>query len=260
MTPDVLVVFDGFARWAYGWINDFARFVDALPVSYAFGAGMLAALNPCGFIMLPSFAAFYLTADGTNTSGVAGAGAARLARALAMGALVTLAFVLTFGAVGVVITAGGRAIMQAIGWAGAAVGLALVALGGYQLATRRSLFAPATSGMRVRRSASTRGVLAFGVAYAVASLGCTLPIFMLVVGGVFAGGGAFMDSVWRFVQYALGMGVVLMVVTLGVATVRVQTTRAVSRVLPYIEQAGNALLLFAGTYLVWYYVVKGSLL
>lgn len=184
MTPDVLVFFHGFARWAYGWINDFARLVDALPVSYAFGAGMLAAVNPCGFIMLPSFAAFYLTADGATAMPDAGSvRATRLGRALAMGVFVTLAFIATFGAAGILITIGGHALMRVAGWAGAAVGVALVALALYQLATRRALFAHVTSGVRVRRRASAQGVLAFGIAYAVASLGCTLPIFMLVVGG-----------------------------------------------------------------------------
>lgn len=55
-------VFGAFSNEAYQWIGLFGRLVDALPVSYAFGAGMLASVNPCGFIMLPAFAAFYLTA------------------------------------------------------------------------------------------------------------------------------------------------------------------------------------------------------
>ena len=44
--------------------------VTARPVPYPFGAGMLAIVNPCGFVMLPAFAAFYCTlGDGGGTIG-----------------------------------------------------------------------------------------------------------------------------------------------------------------------------------------------
>ena len=238
-------------------MNTFAGRVDASPVSYAFGAGMLATINPCGFIMLPAFGAFYLTSDGDSQDS---ATARRLVRALKMGALVTVSFVVTFGIAGLVISAGGRFITQWIGWAGFAIGIALIALGVSQLAMRRSIFANATAGVRVQRSSTPRGVLAFGVAYAVASLGCTLPVFMIVVGSVFTGTGTYVESVGRFVQYAAGMGVVLTAITLGIAIFRQQTTRIVNNVLPYVESAGNGLLVLAGAYLVWYWTGPGGIL
>ncbi len=255
MTPDA--IFGAFSEQANEWLNIFARHVDALPVSYAFGAGMLATVNPCGFIMLPAFAAFYFTSDGTTNGPTTGR---RLSRALQMGALVTLAFVVTFGLAGLVISAGGRFITEWIGWAGLAIGVALIALGVYQLATRRSLFANATAGLRLQRSATPGGVLLFGVAYAVASLGCTLPVFMIVVGSVFSGTGTYLESVGRFLQYAAGMGLVLTVITLGIAAFRQQTTRIVGRVMPYVESTGNVLLVFAGGYLVWYWTGQGGVL
>jgi cytochrome c-type biogenesis protein len=257
MSPDALfAIFEAFYAQANEWINLAARQVEALPVSYAFGVGMLATINPCGFVMLPSFAAFYLTArsDGEGST------ARRLGRALVMGLLVSLAFVVTFGVAGLAIAGGGRFIVEWVGWAGVAIGLALIALGSYQLATRRSLFAGFTSGVRSQRRSSLGGVMAFGVAYAVASLGCTLPVFMIVVGSIFIGAGSYLESVLRFVEYALGMGLVLTLVTVGVATARVQTVRTVGAVLPYVESAGNVLLLFAGAYLVWYWSTQGGLL
>jgi cytochrome c-type biogenesis protein len=33
-----------------------------LPVGFAFGAGMVAAVNPCGFAMLPAYLSLYLGA------------------------------------------------------------------------------------------------------------------------------------------------------------------------------------------------------
>lgn len=254
MSPDSFFSF--FFDQANGWLNLASERVDQLPVSYAFGAGMLATINPCGFIMLPSFAAFYITSDGEldlpQTQ--------RLLRATFMGLLVTLAFVATFGITGIVLTSGGRFIVEWVGWAGLAIGGALVVLALVQIGTGRSLLAGATSNVRVHRAATTRGVLAFGVAYAVASLGCTLPVFLVVAGSVFTGSGSFIDSVGRFVQYAAGMGLVLTIITVGIAAVRDQTVRFISRVMPVAETAGNVLLLFAGTYLIWYWTTRGDLL
>lgn len=249
--------FEAFQYQSYSLISFFSAQVSALPVSYAFGAGMLASVNPCGFIMLPAFAAYYFTSDNPEVEPTT---LQRLAKALQMGALVSLAFVVTFGLAGVVITAGGRFILQGIGWAGLAIGAALIVLGLYQIATRRSVFAGATAGVRVRRSASMGGVLAFGVAYAVASLGCTLPIFMIVLGGIFVGDGTFLESVGSFAEYGIGMGVVLTVITLGIALFRQQTTRLVSGMIRYVEPVGNVLLVFAGAYLLWYWTTQGSIL
>lgn len=252
----VSVFFESFYDQAMDGINLAHEQVRRLPVSYAFGAGMVATVNPCGFIMLPSFAAFYLA----NGDGESETAAGRLGRALQMGALITLAFVVTFGVVGLLLSAGGRFVVAWTGWAGLLVGVALGVLGVWQLVRRQSVFAGVGSGTRVKRSASTSGVVAFGAAYAVASLGCTLPIFMAVVGGVFTGDGSYLEAVQRFLHYAVGMGVVLTVITVGVALVRDQTVRTVSRVLPYVEVVGNVALIFAGSYLVWYWMSPGELL
>ena len=254
MTLDL--VFDAFSQQAYQWINGFAAAVDGMPVSYFFGAGMLASVNPCGFIMLPAFAAFYFTAVGdTDDPGKA----RRIVRALQMGALVTLAFVVTFGLAGVIVSAGGRFVVAWVGWAGLAVGLALVALGLYQIIARRSLFATAF-GIRVNRSATAWEVLTFGVGYAIASLSCTLPIFMTIVASVFAGPGSYLAPVSNFLQYAAGMGLVLTAVTLGIALFRERTTRLVAVLLPHVEAAGNVLLVLAGGHLIWYWTAQGGVI
>lgn len=253
---ELLAIFDGFQRWSYDWINEFVAVVDSSPAPYAFGAGMISTVNPCGFIMLPSFAAFYMTAHDGERAGIR----SRSLRALQMGAIITLAFVITFGVAGIVLTGGGRFIVGWIGWAGFAIGVALVAFGVYQLLARRSLFASATANVRVQRSATTRGVVAFGIAYAVASLGCTLPVFMIVVGSIFTGNGTYLESVARFLQYAAGMGLMLTAITVGVAFSRQLTVGTVSRALPVVESLGNAALIFAGAYLIWYWTRDGSLL
>ena len=247
--------FDAFYEQATVWINALSRDVQALPVSYAFAAGMLATVNPCGFVMLPAFAGFYATAGGASSAAMNSG--RRLLRALWMGVLVTVAFVAIFTAAGALVTAGGRVIMEWAGWAGVVVGAALVALGVYQLVTRRAVFASATSGVRVQRSRTTGGVLLFGAGYAVCSLGCTLPAFLVVAGSVFLGDRDFAESLRRFMEYGAGMGLVLTVIAVGVALARDRATRFLRPLLPVVDATANAALVLAGVYVIWYWSTKG---
>lgn len=245
-------VFEAFYEQANQWINLASQGVDRLPVSYAFGAGMLASVNPCGFVMLPAFAAFFVTVEQAVDDA-----AVRVARALWMGLLATLTFIAVFTLAGAAIWAGGRAFMQLAGWAGLAVGIVLVGFGLYQLVTRRSLFASATSRVRVGRSRSPIGVVLFGTGYAVCSLGCTLPAFLIVAGSVFIGNRDFLEAMTRFVEYGAGMGLVLTTVTVSIAAARASTARAVGRLGAVAEPAANALLVLAGLYVIWYWTNNG---
>lgn len=138
-------------------------------------------------------------------------------------------------------------------WTGLLVGLLMVTLGMVQLVSGQALFADLTSGIRVQRRRSVRGMVAFGLAYAVASLGCTLPIVMLVVGSVFTGDGDYVGSVWRFVEYGAGMGLVLGLVALAVALTSGWLMRVAWAVMPVVTRLANLALISAGGYLLWYY-------
>jgi cytochrome c biogenesis protein CcdA len=253
MNPDV--IFETFYNQAMSWINTSAQAVNELPRPYAVAAGMLATVNPCGFVMLPAYAAFYSTADGSLV-----VRRRQVARATWMGILVTVAFVGIFALAGLVITIGGRALMEWAGWAGAVVGVLLVLLGGYQLLARRSVVAGWTPGIRVERKRTTGGVLLFGVGYATCSLGCTLPAFLVVAGSVFLGDRDFASSLVRFVEFGLGMGVVFTMASVMVTLARNQVMRFARPIMPVTEVAANVLLILAGLYVVWYWTSKGQVI
>ena len=70
---------------------------DALPVGYAFGAGMVAALNPCGFALLPAYIGLYLGTTETHS------GPRRFGRAFEVSAAMSAGFIVLFGSAGVVL-------------------------------------------------------------------------------------------------------------------------------------------------------------
>src|ERR687898_3352780 len=111
-----------------GW-----RSISALlPVGFAFGAGMVAAVNPCGFAMLPAYLSLYLGArEEEFAKRPAGT---RALRALLVGFAVSSGFVLLFAAAGVVVAAGGHALLGGMPWVGLSIGVVLSVLGLWMLA------------------------------------------------------------------------------------------------------------------------------
>jgi len=241
--------FQAIADTAGGWVNTFDAWVRWLPVSFAFGAGMLAAMNPCGFIMLPAFSAFYVSGE----RGAAGSPTRRVGRAAWMSAIVTATFILTFGAVGLVASVVGQQVIGWSAWAGLFVGAALVAFGISQLVGRGTALSALTSRVRTPRTRDVRGVAAFGVAYAVVSLGCTLPIFTAVVGLSLTGDSSTLSAAFRYLEYSAGMGTVLLLVAVGTALARAPLTAFASRAGGMIDVGANAVLVLAGAYVVWYW-------
>jgi len=103
--------------------------VTGSTVSFAFVAGTVATVNPCGFALLPAYLARRVGAeDGTRKSADA------VSRALVVGAVTTAGFMLVFGTIGTAIGLGARELTHALPWAGLVIGVALVLAGAAVLA------------------------------------------------------------------------------------------------------------------------------
>lgn len=227
-----------------------------LRLAYAFLAGVVAAFNPCGFALLPAYLGMYL---GDPISG-----RSSLARALAVSSAVSVSFIGVFGLVGLVVGIASQAVVSVMPWIGLAIGVMLIAAGGFALAGR---LPGATWGQgladHVGRAAAGSGLTsygAFGIGYALASLSCTLPVFLAVVGSTFATEGGFASAGLQFVLFGAGMASVLAVLTVAVSVFSgagLRRTRYLSR---YVAPVSTVLLLAAGAYLVYYWLTIGRLL
>lgn len=225
----------------------------ALPFGLAFGAGMVAAVNPCGFAMLPAYLSLYL---GTEENGFAERPASRRAlRALLVGFVVSSGFVLLFLLTGVVISAGGDALVGAMPALGVLVGEALILLGAWML-LGRSLHVGAFGRLAAKlgdpRKVGIRGFFLFGIAYGAASLGCTLPAFLAVVGSGIAAD-SMASGATRFLSYGLGMASVLVALTLALAFFRAGLVRWLHGAQPYVQRTSASLLVLAGAYVIFYW-------
>jgi cytochrome c biogenesis protein CcdA len=109
------------------------------------------------------------------------------------------------------------------------------------------------------RRADVAGHAAYGAAFALSSLGCTLPLFLTVVGTALTAGGL-RAAVGQFLLYALGMGAVVTVATVLVALFGRELVARAGVVGRYVQTAGAALLVVTGAYVVYYWLTVGGLL
>jgi cytochrome c biogenesis protein CcdA len=131
------------------------------------------------------------------------------------------------------------------------VGLALVLLGIWLLRGKKSLALYIPQPKLDVGARNPRSIFLYGLAYGFASLSCTLPIFLAVVGASLTVAGL-SGLTLMFSSYALGMAVVLMSVTLGAALFKGIVAQWFSRLLPYMNTIGAVLLIVAGLYLIWF--------
>lgn len=221
--------------------------MSEVPFALALGAGMLAAVNPCGFALLPAYLSFLvLGQQDRSRPRVVG-------RALMLTAAMTLGFVAVFGLFGLVVAPLGGSVQRYLPWFTIGLGLVVAVAGGWLLAGRQ-LPAP-----RLHRGTSSSGpvksnllsMVAFGTAYALASLGCTIgPFLAIVVTSFNAESG--LAGIGLFVTYAAGMGLVVGIAAVAVALARTSVIGGLRRLGPAIARIGGGLVLVAGLYVAYY--------
>lgn len=217
------------------------------PFLFALTAGMVAAFNPCGFAMLPVYLAGFMGLDmdggevATRTSPI---------KAVAIGAVVSSGFVLVFGIAGLAFTGLSVSIQEFAPWITVAIGLALIPLGVALLVGKEPKLALPRMN-RGTRGSGLDSMFLFGISYGVVSLSCTLPIFLAAVGSAFREE-SFVSGISIFLTYGLGMALVLMSITVGLAFARNGLIRRMKRILPYVHRISGGLLVLAGAYVAYY--------
>ena len=216
-------------------------------LSLSFIRGLLASINPCGFVLLPTYLMYFLgvsAADGNAQK-------APISRALLVGSMVSAGFMVVFFAIGAVTQFWTSWLLVNAKYATAIIGVIFVILGiamlfGFKLPI-------ATPSVNTgERNHSVSSMFLYGIAYAVASLGCTLPLFITTLFQTGQNEG-YWRGVANVVMYALGMALVVISLTLALATANVGFVRWLKSKMQYVEMLSGAFVLLSGSYLLWYF-------
>lgn len=221
-------------------------------LAFALVAGTLAAVNPCGFAMLPAYLTLFVAGGiGPDGADPAVTRMTALGRALAATAAMTVGFLAVFATFGLLLAPIASTVARWLPAATVVIGAALVVLGVVMLTGRNLLLR--TPKLRPGRNpvAGLGAMALYGVTYAVASLGCTIGPFLVVTSTTFRSGDI-TAGVAAYAAYAAGMGLVVGLLAVTTALAQQTAARVLRRALPHITRLGGGLLVLVGAYVAWY--------
>jgi cytochrome c biogenesis protein CcdA len=216
--------------------------------AYSFLLGIMAAVNPCGFVLLPTYLVYYL---GTELRRENETRATTLRRGLSVGVAVSSGFIGLFLVVGIISRAFTTVIRDNAKYAALVIGVALIAMGvamlfGWKLPI-------AQPDISVQRKRTTWNMFLFGIVYAIASIGCTIGLLISVILGSVNRHG-FISGVISIVLYGLGMGLLVTSLTVALAFARVSLVSAVKKSFRWFDKISATFVLLTGLYLSWYWL------
>jgi cytochrome c biogenesis protein CcdA len=213
-------------------------------VGLAFGAGLVAALNPCGFAMLPAYLALVVGGEDVGRRAAVG-------RAVTATAAMAVGFIVVFGGFGVLAVSVASTVQRYLPYVTVVIGIVLVALGiwlliGLEITALRGV----ARGARWAPTARLGSMFGYGVSYAIASLSCTVGPFLAVTAAGLRGSAVGAAAV--YVAYAAGFTLIVGVLALAAALTSSAVVDRMRRIVPYVNRISGALLVLVGSYVGYY--------
>lgn len=212
----------------------------------SFGSGLLAAVNPCGFVLLPTYLMYFL-----GVTGRPGTQRASVHRALIVGSALSAGFMSVFLLVGAITRLFTDYINQNAKYVALLIGVALFVMGMAMLAGWRLPYTTPKLAIG-QRDRTTASMFVFGVAYAVASIGCTLGPFTATVLGTITTEG-FAPGLLAIALYGIAMSLLVIALTVTLALAQGSLLNTLRNGMRHVERASAVVMMLSGLYLAWYW-------
>jgi cytochrome c biogenesis protein CcdA len=218
--------------------------VDQDLVGLAFAAGLVAALNPCGFAMLPAYLALVVRGEDVGRRAAVG-------RAVTATAAMAGGFLTVFGGFGLLTLSAASTVQRYLPYVTVLIGIILVVLGIWLLSGREITVRAAAGGARWAPTARLGSMFTYGISYAIASLSCTVGPFLAVTAAGLRGGSV-LRGVSVYLAYAGGFALVVGVLAVAAALASSAAVERMRRIVPYVNRISGALLVVVGLYVGYY--------
>lgn len=238
--------------------------LDGFLLAFAFAAGAASFFSPCSVGLFPAYIGYYLGSIRTPSNGdfidPQNEGSAPrgggfwnpVFDGLKLGGSAALGFFILFLGLGSAVSlVGTRLFAPYLRWVSIGIGVAIIVLGLLMLIGG---FPTLHLRLRAPRFRTPLSVFVFGIGYGLASLGCTLPVFLstLLASLVVAGApGAFLV----LLAYAAGMGLVMIAMTTALSASEGAARAYVRKMVPLVQRGSAGLTVLAGAVVVYFYVV-----
>ena len=224
-----------------------------LTLFFAFSAGSVAAFNPCGIAMFPAYIGFQLDQKKSQESFVS-----LIFRGSILGLFMTMGFLLVFALVSFVLILGGTFVASFLPIISVLIGVLIISLGVYLLLSNTKFSSGLFSSLQFGNVSSNFQTFLFGIAYALISISCALPVFLAALGiiiGVCISSDNLIDVFLGMIFYSLGMGTIITGVTLGVLFFDDAVQKIVIGLTPIISSIGKFAMIISGIYIIYYWVL-----
>lgn len=213
----------------------------------SFGSGLLAAVNPCGFVLLPTYLMYFL-----GVTGRPGTQQASVKRALLVSGALSSGFMSVFILVGGITRLFTDWINQNAKYVAFLIGIALIVLGiamlfGYRLPFSTPKLDPG------QRDRTVFSMFVFGIAYAVASIGCTIGPFSATVLGTIDTEG-FGQGIFAIALYGIAMSLLVTTLTVSLALAQGGMLKILRNGMKYVEIGSAVVMILSGLFLAWYWL------
>jgi cytochrome c biogenesis protein CcdA len=209
----------------------------------------VAALNPCGFALLPTYLTLVVRADDAGQL-------TALARAVLATATMLLGFMAVFGTFGLFTVSLLDSVQRFLPYVTVFIGIVLVVLGVWLLSGRRLAgLNPLGRSDRWAPTMRIGSMFGYGVGYALASLSCTLGPFLAVTAASFRVG-LILERLLTYLAYAAGMSLIVGVLAIAAAFANPIRIGLMRRVLPHINRIGGVVVGMFGLYVGYFGVYE----
>lgn len=219
--------------------------MDPILISFSFLAGLSGFFAPCSIALIPGYVGYYVS---DKETGQQSNRLNQLFYGLKAGSFASLGLISVYVVFGIILVLLGKIIAPFIPWIELLTGGLLLFLGvavllGYEFAIKPPVV------IQIQSKGAKRFYL-FGVAYAFGAIGCTLPIFLLVIFQALAQRGILGGFV-NFLAYALAMVSLMIIFSLIAAVSKTAISRFMAKYMVAIQKSAGGLILAAGVYMIY---------
>lgn len=218
--------------------------MNIILVYFSFIAGLQAFFAPCSVALIPAYVGYYVKEETGNTGHIK-----QLLFGLKAGSAASLGLLTIYIIFGIILTLAGKIVAPFVPWIEFVTGSILLFIGtavvlGYEFALRPPVV------INVSKAHGVKRFYLFGVMYACGAIGCTLPIFLLVIFQGLAQQGPLGGFV-NFTAYAGAMVLLMILFSLFAAVSKTAIRRFLEKYILAIQKSAGVLVLLGGGYLVY---------
>ena len=241
----------GWVAWSQGALVGlrWVEFDSPLTLAaFGFVAGIGAFFAPCAFALFPAYISYYVTTVGTSRESPG--------RSLALGLSCAAGSAVFFAVAGVAIALLGGVVSRYLIATKPVVAIVVALLGLGLVADIRMPSFTVPFGRVGGRLPPAAGLFFYGFGYALASTGCTLPIYVSIIVLPLTSGFAGAALV-TFASFATAMALMMLLTSLLVGLAKASVLRWLQASTVWIKRVSGVVVMLAGLYLGYYYIVAG---